>query len=88
MFRNYKTCIEKETCAYLKCLRINRGGEFTSNEFREFCKANGITRQLTTTYTLQQNGVDERKNRIAMNLVRCMFIEKQVPKAFWPEAMR
>jgi len=53
MFRTYKACIEKETSAYLKCLRTDRGGEFTSNEFREFCKVNGITRQLTTTYTPQ-----------------------------------
>ena len=88
MFRSYKAYVEKETGAYLKCLRTDRGGEFTSNEFREFCKASGITRQLTTAYTPQQNGVAERKNRTVMNLVRCMLAEKQVPKAFWPEAVR
>ncbi|CAL2265082.1 unnamed protein product [Prunus armeniaca] len=86
--KSYKACVEKESGAYLKCLRTDRGGEFTSNEFGEFCKANGITRQLTTAYTPQQNGVTERKNRTVMNLVRCMLTEKQVPKAFWPEAVR
>lgn len=69
-------------------MRTDRGGEFTSNEFGEFCKPNGITRQLTTAYTPQQNGVVERKNRIVMNLVRCMLTEKQVPKAFWQEVVR
>jgi len=88
MFRRYKACVEKETGAYRKCLRTDRGGEFSSNEFGEFCKANGITRQLTTTYTPQQNEVAERKNRIVMNLVRCMLTNKQVPKAFWLEAAR
>lgn len=88
MFRSYKAYVEKEAGAYLKCLRTDRGGEFTSNEFGEFCKANGITRQLTTAYTPQQNGVAERKNRTVMNLVRCMLTEKQVPKVFWPEAVR
>jgi transposase InsO family protein len=51
MFRRYKACVEKETDAYLKYLRTNRGGEFTSNKFGEFCKANDIIRQLTTAYT-------------------------------------
>jgi len=51
MFRRYKAYVEKETDAYFKCLRTNRGGEFTSNKFGEFCKANDITRQLTTAYT-------------------------------------
>jgi transposase InsO family protein len=88
MFKRYKACVEKETGAYLKCLRTDRGGEFNSNEFEEFCKENGITRQLTTAYTPQQNGVAERKNRTAMNLVQCILTDKQVPQVFWPEAVR
>jgi hypothetical protein len=88
MFKRYKACVEKETGAYLKCLRTDRGGEFNSNEFEEFCKENGITRQLTTAYTPQQNEVAETKNRTAMNLVRCILTDKQVPKVFWLEAVR
>ena len=53
MFKRYKACVEKETGAYLKCLRTDRGGEFNLKEFEEFCKENGITKQLTTTYTPQ-----------------------------------
>jgi hypothetical protein len=88
MFKRYKACVEKETGAYLKCLRTDRGGKFNSNEFEEFCKENGITRQLTTAYTPQQNRIAERKNRTMMNLVRCILTDKQVPKVFWPEAIR
>ncbi|XP_073268022.1 uncharacterized protein [Populus alba] len=43
--------------------------------------------QLTTTYTPQQNGVAERKNRTMMNLVRSMLTEKKIPKSFWAEAV-
>ena len=68
-------------------LRTDRGGEFTSQEFINFCDVNGIRRQLTTAYTPQQNGVTERKNRTIMNMVRSMISEKQLPKNFWPEAV-
>lgn len=81
-FKNYKVLVEKEIGASICCLRTDRGGEFTSFEFNEYCKVNGVKRQLTAAYTPQQNGVAERKNRTIMNMVRCMLSEKQMPKTF------
>ncbi|TXG65249.1 hypothetical protein EZV62_006524 [Acer yangbiense] len=86
-FKHFKKYVEKEMDACIKCLRTDRGGEFTSQDFNEFCKENGIKRQLTAAYTPQQNGVAERKNRTIMNLVRSMLSEKKIPKTFWPEAV-
>lgn len=86
-FQCFKNLVEKETGLFIKCLRTDRGGEFNSEEFNEFCKQNGIKRQLTTAYTPQQNGVAERKNRTVMNIVRSMLSEKKIPKNFWPEAV-
>ena len=51
MFKRFKRYVEKELGGYIKCLRIDQGGEFTSLEFNEFCTENGIKRQLTATYT-------------------------------------
>nr|KYP39884.1 Retrovirus-related Pol polyprotein from transposon TNT 1-94 [Cajanus cajan] len=34
-----------------------------------------------------QNNVAERKNKTIMNMVRCMLLEKQIPKRSWPEAL-
>lgn len=68
-------------------MRTNRGGEFNSFEFNEFCKEHEIKRQLTAAYTPQQNGVTERKNRTIMNMVLCMLSEKSIPKTFWSEAV-
>lgn len=73
---------------FIKCLRTDRGGEYNSIEFNEFCKENGIKRQLTTAYTPQQNGVAERKNRTIMNMVRAILSEKEVPKSFWADAVQ
>ncbi|KAL9429389.1 hypothetical protein AB3S75_031241 [Citrus x aurantiifolia] len=87
LFKHFKNHVEKEVGGYIKCLRTDRGGEFTSFEFNEFCSQHGIKRQLTAAYTPQQNGVAERKNRTVMNMVRCMLYEKKLPKTFWPEAV-
>jgi transposase InsO family protein len=54
-------------------LRTDNEGEFCRNEFEEFCKKCGITRQKTTPYTPQQNGVAERMNRTLMEKARCML---------------
>lgn len=71
----------------IKCLRTDKGGEFTSGEFNEYCRQHGIRRQLTAAYTPQQNGVAERKNRIMMNMVRCMLADKKIPRIFWAKAV-
>ena len=44
MFKWYLARVEKETNKSLKCLRSNRGGEFTSHEFEMFCNDKGIKR--------------------------------------------
>lgn len=56
-------------------------------EFSDYCKEQGIRRQLTTAYTPQQNGIAERKNRTVMNMVRSMLKTRKVPKVFWAEAV-
>nr|GEY55852.1 ribonuclease H-like domain, reverse transcriptase, RNA-dependent DNA polymerase [Tanacetum cinerariifolium] len=69
-------------------LRTDRGGEFISNEFTQYCKENGITRQLTAPYSPQQNGVVERRNRTIMSTTRCMMKATNMPQNFWAEAIR
>nr|GEV28658.1 ribonuclease H-like domain, reverse transcriptase, RNA-dependent DNA polymerase [Tanacetum cinerariifolium] len=62
-FKEYKKSIENELRTTLNMLRTDRGGEFTSNDFTQYCKENGIARQLTAPYSPQQNGVVERRNK-------------------------
>jgi len=87
-FKRYKAAVERESGCKIQCLRTDRGGEFTSNSFNEFCSIEGTKRQLTTAYTPQQNGVSERNNRTIMNMVRCLLAGRDVPKVFWPEAVK
>lgn len=86
-FKLFKKKVKTETGKHIKCLRTDRGGEYTSHEFSDYCKEQGIRRQLTTAYTPQQNGIAERKNRTVMNVVRSMLSTRRVPKVFWAEAV-
>ena len=61
-FKRFKSMAEAEKEVKIKCIRSDRGGEFTSDEFKNLCDKSGIKKQLTAPYTPQQNGVIERKN--------------------------
>ncbi|KAA0048680.1 T26F17.17 [Cucumis melo var. makuwa] len=53
MFKRFKALVEKESSYYIKALRSDRGGEFTSNEFKTFCAENGIRRPMAVSFTPQ-----------------------------------
>ncbi|GJR67528.1 retrotransposon protein, putative, ty1-copia subclass [Tanacetum coccineum] len=57
----------------LKHKRLDRGGEYISQEFKEYLKASGIVQHLTPSYTPQHNGVSERRNRTLLDMVRSMM---------------
>ena len=74
--------MDKETWKKLKCLRLDRGGEFISNEFNNFCIENGIKRHVSAPSTPQQNGIAERRNKIIMDCARTLMIEKNVASKY------
>ena len=78
MFKWYLARVEKETGKILKCLRSDRGGEFTSRDFEEFCNDRGIKRQTSTPRTPPQNGIPERRNRLVIDYVGTLMMEKNV----------
>ena len=53
IFKKFKALVENERGCKIKCLRTDRGGEFCSKAFQNYCDVNGIKRQHTTTYTPQ-----------------------------------
>ena len=58
-FKEFKALIENLSEKRVKTLRTYKVGEYTSEEFEEFCKEAGIKRELTTPYNPQHNGVAE-----------------------------
>ena len=69
-FKFYKAQVELESGEKIKCSRIDNRGEYTSNEFDEFCKQEGIKKQLATIYTPLQYGVAKFMNKILLERTR------------------
>lgn len=61
-FCHFKQKLEGETGIRIQALRTDRGGEYLSQEFKDYCMSHGIERELTQAKTPQQNGVSERRN--------------------------
>ena len=72
-FKKFKALVEKQKGCSIKTIRSDRGGEYTSREFEEYCKNEGIQKQLTTGYTPQHNVVSERRNRTIVEMARTFF---------------
>jgi transposase InsO family protein len=76
-FNVFKALTENQTGKILKAVRSDRGGEFSSGEFKEFCDKHGIKRKYTIPGNPQQNGVVDRKNRTVQQMERSMMNEKE-----------
>ncbi|KAL3849434.1 hypothetical protein ACJIZ3_011316 [Penstemon smallii] len=88
IFKTFKARVELESEKKIKCMRTDIGGEYTSNEFDNFCQQEGIKRQFTVAYTPQQNGVAERMNITLLEHTRAMLRTAGMTKLFWAEAVK
>ncbi|GJX68809.1 putative RNA-directed DNA polymerase [Tanacetum coccineum] len=86
-FKVFKSEVELQLGKKIKALRSDRGGEYLSQEFKEYLGKNGIVQHLTSPYTPQQNGVSERRNRTLLDMVRSMFNLTTLPLSFWDYAL-
>ncbi|CAL8130673.1 unnamed protein product [Prunus armeniaca] len=86
-FKKFKSMTELQSGQKVKCLRSDRGGEFLSSEFAQFCEDHGIQRQLTMAYTPQQNGVVEKKNKTIVEISKSMLHEREIPYFLWAEVV-
>ena len=77
-----KSHVENQSGCKIQVLRSDNGKEYTSEKFNLFCEEAGIEHQLTVPYSPQQNGVSEQRNRIIMEIMRCMLHKKDCQRVF------
>ena len=82
-FKIYKAEVENQLERKIKCLRLDRGGEYFPLIFDEFYEEYGIIHERTPPYSPQSNGVSERKNRTLIDLVKAMLDIVGLSKAWW-----
>ncbi|CAN0476461.1 unnamed protein product, partial [Laminaria digitata] len=56
-------------------LRVDKGGEFISKEFQDYCLQTGVSLEYASTNTPQQIGMSERVGRTLAAMVRCMLAD-------------
>ena len=86
-FKIYKAKVENQIEKKVKRLRSNRGGEYFSIEFSEFCVEHGIIHERTPPYSAQSNGFAKRKNHTLTELVNAMLETAGLSKEWWGEAI-
>jgi hypothetical protein len=86
-FKNFKALTENQTGKRLKAVRLDRGGEFMSIDFKELCDKHGIKREYTIPRTPQQNGVVETQNITVQQMARSMMNEKNIGQTYWVEVI-
>ncbi|CAI7868612.1 unnamed protein product [Closterium sp. NIES-53] len=76
--------------ADLLVLRLlsDRGGEFSSDLLRDFCRGEGILQSFTLLDFPQQNGIAERRIGLVMEVARTSMIYATAPHFLWPFAVR
>ncbi|RDY09651.1 hypothetical protein CR513_05943, partial [Mucuna pruriens] len=75
----FKCLVEKQNGKVIKVLRTDGGGEYVSNEFKEFYESEGLIHEVTPPYICQHNSTTERRKTTLLNLVRCMLKSKKLP---------
>jgi transposase InsO family protein len=85
-FQEFKALAENISRRKIKVLRSYNGGEYASNEFNDFCRGEGIKRELTNPYNSQQNGVVERKKKSIVEVVKEMIHDQNLPMHRWEKA--
>ena len=78
--------MEKDSGKQVKALRINNGGEYIYNEFKNAYNKEGIRRELIVPHNPQQNGVTDRKKRTIVGVARVMLHDQGLPMHLWVEA--
>ena len=71
----------------VKCLRSDNGSEFTSRTYESLLRKHCIRHDTSAPYSPHQNGTAERYWRTLFEMGRCLLIQANLAKEFWPYAV-
>ena len=86
-FVEFWTRVKKQLGLQVKRLRSDIGGEYRSNKSEAYFKEHGIIAKTTAPYSMQSNGIAERKNRTLTEMVNSMLITSGLSTCYWGETL-
>jgi transposase InsO family protein len=86
-FKIYKAKVENQLEKNIKWLQTDRGAEYFSNNFSEFCAEHGIIHEKALPCSPQSNGIAERKNHTLTKLVNAILKTAGLSREWWGEAI-
>lgn len=87
-FLEYKSMMERRMRCKIGTLKSDRGGEYSSDEFIEFLRKEGISVERGPANRTTANSVAERYNETLLGRLRTQLIECGLPLSLWGELAR
>lgn len=87
IFKQYVAMAESYHGVKVASLKSDNGGEYSSNNFKNFCKEKGIRIRYTVPYNPEMNSISERLNRTLQEKARSMLLASGIDWRFWNEAV-
>ena len=87
-FHHLRTKVIPMYGATVKVLFSDNGGEYTSNEFKDYCNSNGVQTLHSSPRSPQQNGIAERFNRTIIEALRTTLVTSRMARSYWGEFVR
>ncbi|GJR55175.1 retrovirus-related pol polyprotein from transposon TNT 1-94 [Tanacetum coccineum] len=84
----YSRMVENQNDVKVKQIRTNNGTEFRNHELESFCDEKGISQNFSSPYTIEQNGIDKKKNITLIEAARTMPNGSVLSKHLWTEVVR
>ncbi|GJW91851.1 retrovirus-related pol polyprotein from transposon TNT 1-94 [Tanacetum coccineum] len=88
MIMSFIKVVENQNNVKFKQIKTDNGTEFRKHKLESFCDEKGISQTFSSPYTLEQNGVAERRNRTLIEAARTMLNGSVLSEHFWTDAVR
>ncbi|GJZ95761.1 retrovirus-related pol polyprotein from transposon TNT 1-94 [Tanacetum coccineum] len=79
--------VENQNYIKIKQLKTDNGTKVINNILVNFCDEKGISKNLSSSYTPNQNGVAEKKNKTLIEAARTILSGSVFAKQYWTEAV-
>ena len=86
--KNFVQYVQVQFKTTIRIIRSDNGGEYDSQEAREWMTSMGIIQELTMPDSPEQNGIDERTNGILLSRARAQLIAAGLPDTLWAESFK